>query len=276
LQLLRPPIRTLPRQPAAAESLGVKDRSVPSPPATRDDPQESPIAINGRKGRAGKAAVRQPRACGHDKFPSLGREPVQLGWYEWIARRHPGGRFVDVGAGVGAGLAYLTYLGARSVQGFDVDPRLRDYPRIAIGRSALEALGPRCCDVAVCIDVIEHVVEDGPFFQELRQLAMRALYVTTPNYNRSRAASAFHAREYTIAEFVNRFQPDELWVASPDGWYHRTQLLIRESDCYRRCSTGDIWPVGHVPTDFYFHDNSPDGLEWAHFCGVFQTECVAS
>lgn len=228
-----------------------------------------PAEILTNSATEGKPALRQPLPCGHDEYLSAGREPAQMGWYEWIARRHLGARFIDVGAGTGAGMAYLQYLGAAEVRGFEIDERLRHLPGMTIGRSPLEAFGPASCDVAVSLDAIEHVVEDIPFVRELRKLATQAVYITTPNFSRSQARNTYHAREYTIGEFVKAFLPDELWVASPDGWYHRTWLLERQGDRYRHRLSGESWSLEDFPEQHAFNQGSPDGLEWAHFCGVF-------
>lgn len=217
----------------------------------------------------GKPAIREPQSCGRDDNLAVGREPCQLGWYEWIARRHPGARIIDVGAGMGAGMAYMQFLGAADVRGFDVDPRLAGIPQMTIGNSVLAAFGPDSCDIVTCLDAIEHVVDDATLIDEMKAMATQAVYVSTPNFSRSQAANSCHAREYTIAEFASIFQPNEIWVASPDGWYHRTLLLRRAGPTVENVITGEGWLLGQVPNDRRFDDGSPDGLEWGHFCGVF-------
>ena len=230
--------------------------------------------------RQGKPALRLPAPCGTDQFPAAGRQPNQLGWYSFAARRHPGATFLDVGAGMGAGMAYLQYLGAQSVRGFDTDPRLKDLPQMTVGESPLAALGANAADVVTCMDTIEHVLEDKALFHELLQLAP-TVYISTPNLARAGGKNGYHAREYTIAEFSNIFRPDELWVASPDGWYHLQQLLDTPatttpampdspSRSVRCLLTQETWPAGQVPLDHVFNEGSPDKLEWAHFCGVFK------
>ena len=141
--------------------------------------------------------------------------------------------------------------------------------------------------VIVGQDTIEHVLEDKAFFGELLQIAKTAVYISTPNLSRAGGKNGYHAREYTIAEFVNVFRPDELWVASPDGWYHLQQLLEYRSSGWPTTTTtppdgtshpghvacllsGETWPEGQVPLDHVFNEGSPDKLEWAHFCGVFR------
>jgi Methyltransferase domain len=236
----------------------------------------------------GKPAIRTPVPCGNDQFPAAGRQPNQLGWYSFVAGRHPEARFIDVGAGMGAGMAYLAYLGASEVRGFDTDPRLSHLPKMTIGDSPLQAFGEKSADVVTCMDTIEHVLDDKAFFDELLKIAKTVVYISTPNLTRSGARNGCHAREYTIAEFTNVFRPDELWVASPDGWYHLQQLLETfdpaaptttmcppglecPSPLRVRCVlTQETWLVGEVPLDHVFNEGSPDTLEWAHFCGVFR------
>lgn len=142
-------------------------------------------------------------------------------------------------------------------------------PEIVIGKSPLETFGAGSCEVVTSMDVIEHVVDDAAFLRELRQMATKAVYVSTPNLTRSGARNSHHAREYTIPEFANIFRPSEMWVGSPDGWYHRTLMLSLDGDQMRHGLTGESWPIGNVPAEYVFNQGSPDGLVWGHFCAVF-------
>lgn len=231
----------------------------------------------------GKPSLRDPQPCGRNDYPSSGREPGQMGWYHWVYLQSPPDTSVlDVGAGMGVGLAYLCYLGIDSSRGFEADARLKHLPGIDIGESPLALYGEKSWDVITCFDVIEHVLEDLDLFNELIKVARERVYISTPNFSRSQAANHHHCREYTISEFVNIFQPKELWVASPDGWYNRTLLLHKvspgwpslppqpgDTKLYRCPATQEQWKVGEVPLDHIWNEGSPDKQEWAHYCGVF-------
>ena len=112
-------------------------------------------------------------------------------------------------------------------------------------------------DIVTCFDVIEHVVQDKPFFNKLLDVACEAVFITTPNFSRSSAVNIAHCREYSIGQFIQTFEPDELYVASPDGWFNMTKLF----GCDRQLSNYGI--------DKLYNQKSVDGLEWPYMCGVF-------
>ena len=194
----------------------------------------------------GKPAIRTPAPCGLDDWLAYGREPSQMGWYEFVALRHrKGERILDVGCGMGVGVAFMNHFGCNAI-GYDTDIRLAGRP-LTLQRMLYDCLPADFYDVVTCIDVIEHVVDDVPFMEELKAIARKAVYVSTPNFARSKAKNEHHAREYTIGEFAEAFKPDEIWVSYPDGWYMRQRLP---------------WPCAE-------NHGAPDGHEWPHFCGVF-------
>ena len=197
----------------------------------------------------GKPAIRTPAPCGLDDWLAYGREPSQMGWYEFVGLRHNGESVLDVGCGMGVGVAFMNHFGCLAI-GVDSDIRLQSRP-MTFTKLPSEIYGRRMTpyDVVTCIDVIEHVVDDLPFMEELKRLATKAVYVSTPNFARSKARNEHHAREYTIGEFAEAFKPDEIWVSYPDGWYMRQRLP---------------WPCAE-------NHGAPDGHEWPHFCGVFYT-----
>lgn len=194
----------------------------------------------------GKPAIRTPAQCGLDDWLAYGREPSQMGWYEFVGLRHKGESVLDVGCGMGVGVAFMNHFGCRAM-GFDTDTRLGGRPKTLIDACPTDALFTTMPQVVTAIDVIEHVVDDLPFMAELKAIARKAVYVSTPNFARSKARNEHHAREYTITEFAEVFKPDEIWVSYPDGWYLRQQLP---------------WPCD----ESY---NEPQGKPWPNFCGVF-------
>lgn len=221
-------------------------------------------------------AIRHPVECGRDDDISWYRESAHDGWYEFIAKDCVGKKVLDVGAGMCEGMRILEG-SAALVHGFEVDPRLSHlHPNLVIGDS-LEMFEDNSYDVLTCVDVLEHVVEDKKFMSQMRRIARELIFVTTPNYTRSKAGNHAHCREYTIAQFANHFLPRAVWSASPNGKVHHTLLLTRVGDwMIDHSPTGvenkfdaDImaaYRVGKVPLTTRFN-NTVDGEEWAHICG---------
>lgn len=196
--------------------------------------------------------VRSPVKCGIVDILTY-RESTQLGWYNWIARECINNTVLDVGCGLGKGLKLLAQAPGSKVYGVDEDKRLsRRIENFIEGLDNIED----SYDIVTCIDVIEHVINDVKFFEKLYNIAKKKLFITTPNFSRSLAKNPAHCRELTISQFVNIFRPDELLVASPDGWFN-----LQKYSSY----------IKHTkyPLDKVWNENSPDGLEWAHMCGVW-------
>jgi SAM-dependent methyltransferase len=144
-----------------------------------------------------------PKACGSDEILD-GRKPAQMGWYGFVAGRLDGEQVLDVGCGSGEGLKILT-AHARSAMGIDLDDRLRR-PDVHVEIKSIADMPDKSFDVVVCMDVIEHVVDDKAFVAELFRVARKAVFVTTPNYAMSRNRHPYHVREYTPAEFTHLFE----------------------------------------------------------------------
>lgn len=200
--------------------------------------------------------VRMPRPCGEADRLFAGREPTQLGWYSFIIAHlredmdlaiASGSTILDVGAGSCAGLQLLLDANLDAT-GLETDGRLSIlHERLRIGR--IEDIDDDAFDVVFALDVIEHVVEDLVFMAHLRRIARWRVFVSTPNRLVSECENPHHCREYTIDEFNGFFRPDEMWVATPDGWRHRTKLD----------------PKGENLDTL----RAPNGHPWAHFLGVF-------
>jgi len=231
--------------------------------------------------RQGCPAVRLPFPCGRDGNIKLGREPAQMGWYAWAADRYAGLSVLDVGAGTCEGLKVLERK-ASVAHGMDTDPRLAGiHPRLSIA-SDLSGFATKSVDVITSIDAIEHIVDDLVFMRELKRIARREIFITTPNGHRSQCVNGAHCREYTIPQFANVFCPDEVWSGSPDGNAHLTLVLKREGDVYVNYGLQGMGnrkpmpeggplhlPVGHVPLTTRFNC-TVDGEEWAHITAVFK------
>ena len=225
-------------------------------------------------------AIREPVPCGHADDLTRGREPCQQGWYAFVVEQLaslPGCFIADVGAGTCKGVDALSEAKHFAV-GIEPDVRLQgSHPRLLI--TPPEALPDKSFDMVTCMDVIEHVVDDLDFLKTLRRIARYRVFVSTPNFTRSQARNAHHARELTIPQFIRHYRPDELWVGSPDGWHHRTLLLrsfaqhgLPAGECFRvECGKRRERVIAYdrVSDDLGFTDTTVDGMEWAHMMGVW-------
>ena len=222
--------------------------------------------------------IRKNSDCGTDQNVSAGREPCQMGWYDWSGKKFCIGKTVlDVGSGMCAGMKALRTIGAKCVWGQDIDKRLAGLDDNLI-ISPLDQIPDKSYDVVTSYDVIEHIIEDVEFFNNLIRIAKETIIITTPNFTRSQARNHCHCREYTIPQFVNIFIPNELWVASPDGWIHRTLLLERvdtgitnyeKNFTYIDRTRPDVQYSFPIDEKLSFTHSTVDGNEWAHMCGIF-------
>ncbi len=208
--------------------------------------------------------IRQPFPCGTKDDPEWARESTHEGWYDWFGQKFAGSSFLDVGAGLGGGMTVLRKY-SNNVIGFEIDERMRR-PDINIAEN-LKGFATDSFDVVVCIDVIEHVVEDLILFRDMKRIARKAVCITTPNATRTKAQLITHCREYTIAQFANIFQPDEVWSGSPDGGTHITKLLTRNDYIFLHLI--DLHTeYNPVPLGVRFN-NTHDGMEWACIAAIF-------
>lgn len=200
-----------------------------------------------------------------------------MGWYRCVSNsllvassmQHP--TIADIGAGMGAGVDLLRQDGF-DARGFDIDPRL-DGINAFVSTCPIESIESKSFDVVTCMDVIEHVVHDMDFLRHLRRIARHRVYISTPNFTRSRAVNVHHARELTIPQFLRHYCPDILHVGSPDGWHNTTCLIHRVSTGWRidhgpRRDT--VIPRDDLSDDLSFADSSVDGQEWPHMLGEWR------
>jgi 2-polyprenyl-3-methyl-5-hydroxy-6-metoxy-1,4-benzoquinol methylase len=223
--------------------------------------------------------VRAPVPCGKDDDISWYRESAHEAWYLLIALQNKGKTFLDVGAGLCGGMKVLEGQNAKEVHGFDVDPRLIGlHDNLFVGDS-LDIFSDKSYDVVTCIDVIEHIIEDKVLMEHLKRIAREKIYVTTPNYTRSRCGNIAHCREYTMAQFMNVFQPNEIWSGSPDGSVHQTLVMERSGKFIIDRSPEGVENKQKVDTLFAYEGKVPihtsfsqtvDFEEWAHICGVWK------
>ena len=198
--------------------------------------------------------IRQPVPCGTDDDPEWNRKSTHEGWYDFFGQKFAGKSFLDVGAGLGGGMKVLRKY-SDAIVGFEVDPRMARQDVIIDDN--LRRFKNDAYDVVVCVDVIEHVVEDLILFRDMKRIARKAVCITTPNATRTKAQLVTHCREYTIAQFANIFQPTEIWSGRPDGGAQITKLLTREIS-----SQFEITLVRRF-------NNTHDGMEWSCIAAIF-------
>jgi len=152
----------------------------------------------------------------------------QAHWYKHIVQVEPWQSILDVGAGTGYGLTILSANGIARVDGFDVVEISQSVPCATISDFADSSY-----ELVTAIDVIEHVVRDGWFLAHLLRIAKRGVFISTPNWNVSKAQNPHHVREYTPAEleeliatfgFTRPLIDHRIWVSN-----HECVVTTRES-----------------------------------------------
>ncbi|MGA9761541.1 MAG: methyltransferase domain-containing protein [Gaiellaceae bacterium] len=131
----------------------------------------------------------------------------------------PGARILDAGCGSGAMLAHLRRFG--TVTGVDVNPLAVEHAR-GRGVGPVEVAGVERLpfadgefDLLVCLDVLEHVSDDGRALAELRRVSAPGsfLIATVPAYPAlwsPHDVAAGHRRRYRAGELAAR--------AESEGW----------------------------------------------------------
>ena len=146
----------------------------------------------------------------------MGREDCQEGWQRFAATLIPPPlTILDVGAGLGL-----------SKQRLGADRTATQDPAYELAKCVdfstnVQDLPSSSWDAATCFDVIEHVQEDITFLHHLKRIARQYIFITTPNYNVSKAVNGCHCREYTPQEFMEltRGIGRQLWIGN--GYGHR-------------------------------------------------------
>lgn len=151
---------------------------------------------------------------GRDGAVHKGRQHTQSGWYKFASNFCHNKTVIDVGAGLGKGTQILSKT-AKSVLGIDPDDtRLSQF---GVTIKPIEEIEDKQFDVAVCIDVIEHIIDDKKMLEQLRRVAKEMIIITTPNFNFSKCRNKCHYREYTPEEFIETFSPMEYYTGSSSG-----------------------------------------------------------
>jgi SAM-dependent methyltransferase len=126
--------------------------------------------------------------------------------YEIARASLPPGRVLDLGCGSGYGAAGLAGRGARVVVALDrvvPDPASRRstarFVRADLGAVPLAA---RCFELVVSFQVIEHLVDPGPYLDAVAGLLAPGgtAILTTPNVLTSDGVNPYHVHEYRAEE----------------------------------------------------------------------------
>jgi SAM-dependent methyltransferase len=163
-----------------------------------------------------------------------------LAVYEWIGRRVPGRRVIDMACGEGYGSALLADRAA-AVVGVDANPDAHRHaslryraPNLRFERDLVEGFEAPC-DVIVFLQTIEHLEDPQGVLTHFRSLlpADGVVYVSTPNLLTIAPAGApksdnpWHVREYRAHEFrglcADVFQHVEVF-----GLFHARKLRAHE------------------------------------------------
>jgi SAM-dependent methyltransferase len=160
---------------------------------------------------------------------------------------------LDVGAGTGYGLEILAAAGAAPSFGIDPLP-LREY----ISPIPVAACASKSYDVVVACDVIEHVEDDRAFLADLLRVARKFVFLSTPNWNYSRAKNEYHAREYTpweLLDLVAACRATTVWYYT--SGYGRPPFEIRgiPAKPTEAPMAAELQAHGHLNLDSAFLEN---------------------
>lgn len=121
----------------------------------------------------------------------------QLFWYEFVTQWTRDLDVLDVGAGRGDGVEVVEKT-SKCCIGIDPLPM-----RSGIQKAKIEEYVKWTNykpDIAIAMDVIEHVENDKRFLTLLCEIAGKYVFFSTPNWNVHKCKNQFHVREYTPTE----------------------------------------------------------------------------
>lgn len=168
----------------------------------------------------------------------LGRSDCQAGWHAVFQQLRESmdesARVLDVGSGL-----CLIRQRVPQVVCQDVAPDLPVDLTLPIAD-----LPGDYADWVTTFDVIEHVLDDVGFAQQLQRLARRGVMLTTPNATVSRCEGRHHCREYLPEELTELLLP-----IFPEATY--------SCRYYAGSSSGDVWYAAAVS---HTHDQPHHGF----------------
>jgi SAM-dependent methyltransferase len=142
----------------------------------------------------------------HDDQPLFGLDLARhRAAYEFARGRAAGRRVLDLGCGSGSGAALLAASGAR-VLGIDrvaPDPESRRAgASFCLADLSALPLRARGCDLVVSFQVIEHLLDPGPYLRAIGELLAPGgvALISTPNRQLSDGVNPYHVREYLGGE----------------------------------------------------------------------------
>lgn len=127
--------------------------------------------------------------------------------YELAARHGRGRSVLDLGCGSGYGSAQLARSGCEVVGVDRVSPdgEHRGTARFVLADLGAMPLRPRCFDLVVSFQVVEHLTDPQPYLDAIAGL-MRPdglAILTTPNLMTSDGVNPYHVHEYTSEELAD-------------------------------------------------------------------------
>lgn len=160
---------------------------------------------------------------GERTLPGIGHENYwftrHLVAYRMAGELGRGRRVIDIGCGEGYGPALLAD-SAEEVLGIDIAPEVvehasSDYRAPNLSFEVMDVgsldVGSRSFDVAVSLQVIEHIVDESGYLQEMARVLKPggAALITTPNRltispGSDSPINPYHLREYTPEELSSR------------------------------------------------------------------------
>ncbi|MBO9673049.1 MAG: methyltransferase domain-containing protein [Sphingobacteriaceae bacterium] len=162
------------------------------------------------------------------------REVYELAKY--YLEKHNYNKIVDIGCG--SAYKLLKYFDGNDTVGIDVDPTyeylIKKYPN----RKWIHAFGiepfPVACDIVICSDVIEHVLDPDELLKKIQKIDFKYLFLSTPErdmlygiQNYGPPDNPAHVREWNYREFgvfVSRYFKVESHQIT--NVWQTTQLLI--------------------------------------------------
>lgn len=161
---------------------------------------------------------------------------------------------VNVGSGTGIFEMYVPLVAGRKVISSEFDEECVDWCKknrpkdnIVYCSLSIEELLIEYgkFDLAVCVDVIEHVRDYSAFLREFVKLSERAI-ISTPNKARNFSALTstppkylYHVREWTAGEFFwilrNYYRKVDLYGVYGDGSFKKVGLLSTAPKIVARC-----------------------------------------
>lgn len=165
---------------------------------------------------------------------TLGREDTQGCWQTTLAKYLNNCTILDVGAGLGESKKRMSIRGIE-VTTYDPAPGL---PVDITGD--LDQIPDNSFDYVTAFDVFEHIPTPEQFLLDLKRIARRGVFLTTPNLEHTKGTHVYHFREYLPHETVAMAKDCGLhfeygWMMFPDGPPNIRRAMLSEFESDRFC-----------------------------------------